>query len=107
MHHLKKDSKKYGENDHVCISVSATSIDWHQGNVLPHQWHASVSAREGPHIHTWGVSERTIQTAGGGERDLSLHALYTLKNKGCRGVLQQCHRRTIFDSPMNLSGDSS
>lgn len=95
---LYKDSKKYGENDHVCISVSTTSIDWHQGNVLPHQWHASVSARERPHIHTWGISECTIQTAGGGERDLSLHAFW---------VLQQFHRITIFDSPMSPSVDSS
>lgn len=57
---------------HVCISVSATSSDWHQGDVLPHQWHAFVSNRERPYIYTKRVSERTIQTAGGGERDLCL-----------------------------------
>lgn len=85
---------------YFCISDSATSTDWHQGNVLPHQWHASVSARERPHLQTWGVSERTIQTAGGGERDLSMCVWHTLKEKVTRGFLQQCHdRRTISGSP--------
>lgn len=69
---LRTKTKKSEVNKHVFISVSATGTDWHQGNVLPHQWHATVSTGERPHIYTEGVSERTIHTAGGGERGMCL-----------------------------------